>query len=93
MTKAVGCSFASRFQDVAHTPDGMQQRPFKGCVHLAAQAPVMSLVAGRVIMHKGFVCGKGSQAVTTEAGVSFIKDKGLQPLVVDIAESGFYRPL
>lgn len=62
-------------------------------LNLAAQAPVMSLVAGRVIMHKGFVCGKGSQAITTEAGVSFIKDKGLQPLVVDIAESGFYRPL
>lgn len=62
-------------------------------LNLDAQAPVMSLVGGRVIMHRGYVCGQGSQAITTEAGVAFIKEKGLQPLVVELAESGFYRPL
>ena len=62
-------------------------------LNLDAQAPVMSMVGGRMIMHKGFVCGQGSQAITTEAGVAFVKEKGLQPLVVDIAESGFYRAI
>ena len=62
-------------------------------LNLDVQAPVMSMVGGRLIMHKGFVCGRGSQAITTEAGAAFVKEKGLQPLVVDVAESGFYRPL
>ena len=62
-------------------------------LNLDAQAPVMSMVGGRMIMYKGFVCGQGSQAITTEAGVAFVKEKGLQPLVVDIAESGFYRAI
>ena len=62
-------------------------------VDLDRQAPVLSLVQGRVIMHHGYVCGKGSQAVTTEAGAAFIRTKGLTPLVVDIAASGFYQPL
>ena len=62
-------------------------------LNLDGQAPVMSMVEGRLIMHKGFVCGRGSQAITTEAGAAFVKEKGLHPLVVDVAESGFYRPL
>lgn len=60
---------------------------------LAKQEPVMSLVNGKVIMYRGHVCGKGSQAVTTPAGAAFVREKGLVPVVVDLAESGFYQPL
>ena len=53
----------------------------------------MSLVNGKVIMHKGYVCGKGAQAITTAAGAAFVKEKGLSPIIVDLAQSGFYQPL
>ncbi len=62
-------------------------------LNLEKQEPVMSLVNGKVIMHHGYVCGKNSQAITTEAGASFIKSKGLVPVIVDLAQSGFYRPI
>ena len=45
-------------------------------LNLDNQQPVMSLVNGKVIMHKGYVCGKGAQAITTPAGAAFVKEKG-----------------
>ena len=62
-------------------------------LNLDNQQPVMSLVNGKVIMHKGYVCGKGAQAITTAAGAAFVKEKGLSPIIVDLAQSGFYQPL
>jgi len=58
---------------------------------LASQQPVMAIANGQVIMHKGFVCGKGGCIVTTTAGVGYVREKGLTPLVVDLAHSGFYQ--
>ena len=60
---------------------------------LEKQEPVMSLVGGKVIMFRGHVCGTGSQAITTAAGASFVKSKGLTPIVVDLPQSGFYQGL
>ena len=60
---------------------------------LGKQEPVMSLVDGKVIMFRGHVCGKGSQAITTKVGESFVKSKGLSPVIVDLAQSGFYQGL
>lgn len=60
---------------------------------LEAQNPAMSMVDGKVIMYNGYVCGKGSQVITTAAGASYIKQKGLTPLVVDIGQSAFYQGL
>lgn len=62
-------------------------------LNLEAQQPVMSLVQGKIIMYRGHVCGSGSQAITSAAGVNFVKSKGLTPIVVNLAESGFYQPL
>ncbi len=62
-------------------------------LNLENQQPVMSLVNGKVIMHKGYVCGSGSQAITTAAGASFVREKGLSPIVVDLSQSGFYQPI
>ena len=60
-------------------------------LNLEKQRAVMSLVKGNVIMYQGFVCGKGSQAITTEVGEAFIKSKGLTPVVVNLAQSAFYQ--
>jgi len=58
---------------------------------VASQQPVMAIANGRVIMHKGFVCGTGGRIVTTAAGAGYVRDKGLTPLVVDLEHSGFYQ--
>jgi hypothetical protein len=58
---------------------------------LASQQPVMAISNGQVIMHKGFVCGRGGRIVTTAAGAGYIRQRGLTPLVVDLAHSGFYQ--
>jgi hypothetical protein len=60
---------------------------------LEGQQAVMSLVNGKVIMYNGYVCGRGSQVITTAAGASYIREKGLTPIVVDLAQSGFYHPI
>ena len=62
-------------------------------LNLEKQEPVLSMVRGRVIMFRGYVCGKGSQVITTRAGEAFVRGKGLTPIVVELAESGFYQPL
>jgi hypothetical protein len=42
-------------------------------------------------MHQGYVCGSGSRIVTTAAGAAAVRARGLAPVVVDLAESRFYR--
>ncbi len=56
-----------------------------------SQSAFMSMVAGKVIMYRGYVCGRGSKIVTTKAGEKYVREKGLQPIVVELAESAFYR--
>ena len=58
---------------------------------LASQKAIMAIANGQVIMHQGFVCGRGGRIVTTAAGVGYVREKGLAPLVVDLAQSGFYQ--
>jgi len=58
---------------------------------LDRQQAVTAIANGQVIMHKGFVCGRGGRIVTTAAGAGHVREKGLTPLVVDLAQSGFYQ--
>lgn len=60
---------------------------------LAQQKPFMSIANGKVVMYDGYVCGKGGKIITTTQGEAFVKEKGLEPLVVDLANSGFYKLL
>ena len=60
-------------------------------VDLERQRAVLGMAEGRVIMHRGYVCGSGSRIVTTAAGAAAVRARGLAPLVVDLAESAFYR--
>jgi hypothetical protein len=52
---------------------------------------VLSLANGAVIMHRGHVCGRGGRMVATAAGEAAVRAAGLEPVVVSVADSGFYR--
>lgn len=52
---------------------------------------VLSLANGAVIMYRGHVCGRGGRMITTVAGEAAVRAAGLTPIVVSMADSGFYR--
>ncbi|MBP1775206.1 MAG: pyrC 2 [candidate division NC10 bacterium] len=60
-------------------------------VSLGDQRAILGIANGRVVMHQGYVCGSGSRIVTTAAGAAAVRARGLAPVVVDLAESRFYR--
>ena len=55
------------------------------------QKPFMSIANGEVIMYQGYVCGRGSQIITTPAGQAQVKEHGLTPIIVDPAETALCR--
>lgn len=58
-----------------------------------AQKAHMSVVAGKVVMYRGYVCGSGTHVVTTAAGVENVRAHGLDPVVTDISQGAFYQGL
>jgi formylmethanofuran dehydrogenase subunit A len=60
-------------------------------VELSTQQPVMTVSNGKIIMKGGKIFGNGTRMITTPAGASFVKSKGLKTLVVDPKASPFYR--
>ena len=58
---------------------------------LAARKAILSLANGAVIMHRGFVCGRGGRMITTAAGRAAVEAAGLAPIVVEVGKGGFYR--
>jgi hypothetical protein len=56
-------------------------------VDIDRQKPVMSISNGKVIMFKGLVCGTGTRMITTPAGERYIRENGLDTMVVDPAVS------
>jgi imidazolonepropionase-like amidohydrolase len=58
---------------------------------VARRRAVLGLANGQVVMHRGYVCGRGGRMITTAAGAAAVKARGLTPLVVDLPASGFYR--
>ena len=50
------------------------------------QRPCMCIANGKVVMWKGYVCGKGCRIITTPAGESRVREKGIMPIVVDPGE-------
>lgn len=55
------------------------------------QRAFMSVANGKVIMYNGYVCGKGSNFVTTAKGQAYVREKGLQPIVIHLEDSTFYQ--
>ncbi len=58
---------------------------------LTRQKAVLGMSNGQLIMYQGHVCGRGGGFITTATGAAAVRDKGLQPIVVDLASSAFYR--
>ena len=56
-------------------------------VDIDRQQPVMSISNGKVIMFKGLVCGSGTRMITTPTGEHYIRENGLDAMVVDPATS------
>lgn len=50
---------------------------------------LMTIVNGRLIMHKGYVCGAGGRIITTAAGEDYVRSIGLEPLVINMSDSAF----
>lgn len=60
-------------------------------LNLQEQRAEMSIVGGKVIMFKGYVCGSGTNMITTAQGEKNVRAKGLNPIVVDLSDSMFYQ--
>lgn len=54
-------------------------------VDLECQKPVMSLANGKVIMFKNRVCGSGTRMITTSPGERYVRENGLDAIVIDSA--------
>jgi len=62
-------------------------------MNLDTQRAMMSFVFGKPVMYKGLVVGKGTNFITTASGETAIRKAGLNPIVVNLAESAFYTKL
>ena len=60
-------------------------------VDLERLKPLTAVAGGQVIMHQGLVTGKGARIITTPAGQDYVKEQGLEPLVVDPARTPFLK--
>jgi hypothetical protein len=58
---------------------------------LTRQKAILGMSNGQLIMYQGHVCGRGGGFITTASGAASVREKGLQPIVVDLACSAFYR--
>jgi len=57
------------------------------------QRPISTIANGRIIMHEGVVCGSGCRIITTAQGKEHVLSYGLEPVIMDVACSGFYKRL
>ncbi|MDO4548333.1 MAG: amidohydrolase family protein [Clostridia bacterium] len=55
------------------------------------QKAYLSIGSGKLIMYRGYVCGKGTNILTTEDGVENVKNYGLNPVLTDISNSALYK--
>ena len=56
-------------------------------VDLERVKPISAVANGKLIMHHGMLFGSGSRFVTTPAGEAYVKEQGLDPIVVDPAQT------
>jgi cytosine/adenosine deaminase-related metal-dependent hydrolase len=60
-------------------------------VDVDRQRAVLGMANGRVIMHRGYACGRSSRIITTAVGAEAVRQSGLQPVVVDLEAGRFYH--
>ena len=57
------------------------------------QKPDLVISNGKIIMIHGYLCGKGTRFVTTERGEKNVREHGVEPFVIDVNQTGFYKGL
>lgn len=60
-------------------------------IDIDKEVPVMAMVMGEIIMHKGLVVGKGGRIITTEQGREYIQSKNIEPYVVNMTDTLLYK--
>jgi len=60
-------------------------------VDLECCKPYLAIANGKLIMYRGAVIGRSAIIITTGKGQAAVKSLGLQPYIVDLEQSGFYK--
>lgn len=60
-------------------------------VNLQAQKPVMTVVDGRLVMHKGAIIPQKMKIITTEYGQKAIQARGFDTQIIDIAQTAYFN--
>ena len=49
------------------------------------------MVQGKLSMYKGYICGSGTNIITTALGADYVRSKGLNPLIVNYTDTTVYK--
>lgn len=52
---------------------------------------VLTMVGGKLSMYKGYICGKGTNIITTDAGSDYVRSKGLTPVIINYTDTTVYK--
>jgi len=52
---------------------------------------VLTMVQGKLSMYKGYICGSGTNIITTDLGADYVRGKGLNPLIVNYTDTTVYK--
>lgn len=94
-------TLAELVRKISWTPARVLGLPAKGNLAPGADADITvvcpgsrraatTVSHGEIVMHGGVVTGSGSRFITTARGAAAVREGGCQPVVVDVARSGFY---
>jgi Amidohydrolase family len=60
-------------------------------VDLERHKATMSLANGKMVMFNGWVCGSGTRMITTPSGEAYVRENGLDTLVIDPDTATFHQ--
>lgn len=94
-------TLAELVQKICWTPARVLGLPGKGHLRPGADADITivdpvarrattTIAGGRIIMHEGVCFGGGTLFLTTARGEAAVRAGGCEPVVLDLARSGFY---
>lgn len=52
---------------------------------------VLTMVAGKLSMYKGYICGSGTNLITTADGAEYVRSKGLTPIIINYTDTTVYK--
>jgi len=60
-------------------------------INRARRQAVLTMVQGKLSMYKGYICGKGTNLITTIAGADYVLSKGLEPVIINYTDTTVYK--